>query len=154
MSLASHAVAPAGCHEAQRLLRPDDAPAEALAPARGRPTRTPSFLRVAAVDGALTSREAASAAAAAIADALAATGVAVFSGGLAADAIAAVRPLCDASPAPPRAPPAAPGAPRAALAARNRVSVATTAPPRGSGASGRLAALLAATRPFFVWRVC
>jgi hypothetical protein len=83
--------APAGCPEAQRLLRPDGAPAEAAAPARGRPARTPSVLRTPVVDGALTSREAAAAAVGGIADALASTGVAVFSGGLAAEAIAAVR---------------------------------------------------------------
>ena len=91
MSRASLAEAPAGCQEAQRLLQSAGAPAEALAPASSRPTRTPSFLRVANVDGALTSRDAAKAAAGAIADALAATGVAVFSGGVAAEAIAAVR---------------------------------------------------------------
>ena len=91
MSRASLAAAPAGCQEAQRLLQSAGAPAEALAPASSHPTRTPSFLRVANVDGALTSRDAAKAAAGAIADALAATGVAVFSGGVAAEAIAAVR---------------------------------------------------------------
>lgn len=83
--------APAGCPEAQRLLRPDGAPAEAAAPARGRPARTPSHLRKPEVDGALTSREAAAAAVGGIADALASTGVAVFSGGLSVEAIAAVR---------------------------------------------------------------
>ena len=98
MSRASLAEAPAGCQEAQRLLQSAGAPAEALAPASSRPTRTPSFLRVANVDGALTSREAAKAAAGAIADALAATGVAVFSGGVAAEAIAAVRPRDAQSP--------------------------------------------------------